>query len=112
MGQPVSIEAIPEPMLAPGYSKANSSKSKPRISPVRSERAHSAEELDYTFAAERAIPHDPDFARDPEIAGGKILSITDRKLDEAETDHAGVAETTAPADGDGWTARAISNRSP
>jgi hypothetical protein len=102
----MSIEAIPEPMLAPSYSSSK---------PARSMPTRSAEELDYSFANERAVPHDPDFARDPEIAGGKILSITDRKLAEAETDRADLADSTdsiTPANGGGWTAREVSTRSP
>jgi hypothetical protein len=56
------------------------------------------------------VLHDPDFARDPEIARGKILSITDEKVEDAartaKTQPADPPQSSpAETSSDGWVAR-------
>jgi hypothetical protein len=113
---PVALRSIPDNLADPVYANAKAAPSKP--------------ELDYTFAKDPGLPnnagfaddpgvsnkssvvHDPAFASDPEIAGGRIISITDRKVDDTEAGPTHAAEGEIPDSDDGWTARRSSAPSP
>jgi hypothetical protein len=109
MAHPVGMGPVIHAPIAPGYSG--------------SPRSGSQTEMDYTFAkdppqaanparANNPVPvNDRAFANDPEIARGKIISITDRKLGEGPGEGAEVADIPASPSTGGWEARKVSTPS-
>jgi hypothetical protein len=112
------LQPIPEGAIDSVYSGAEGAHSQPELDYTFSQPPDIQPELDYTFANDPGFSHhsnvvnDPAFANDPEIAGGRIISITDRKLEEAEAGAPQVAGGQTSDSEDGWTARKISTPSP